>query len=123
MGGRAAEEMIFSEMTTGAANDISQATRIARAMVIDFGMSELGPVFLGAQSETGDFGRVMWYEGNQLSPEMQAKIDGEINKIIEGAYQSAKEALAQNRRKLDKIAKALLEKETLEQEEFEKLMK
>jgi cell division protease FtsH len=123
MGGRVTEELIFSEMTTGASNDLSSATRIARAMVVDFGMSELGPVFLGPQQELGDFGRVMFYEPAAVSPEMQAKIDKEIQKLTENGYQVAKEIVSRNKKKLDKIAKALLEKETIEEEEFAKLMK
>jgi cell division protease FtsH len=123
LGGRAAEELIFSEMTTGAANDISQATRIARSMVVDFGMSSLGPTFLGPQTEMGEMGRMMWYEPTPVSPEMQAKIDDEVKKIVEEAYAKAKKALADNKAKLDQIAQALLEKETLEEEEFAKLMR
>jgi cell division protease FtsH len=123
LGGRAAEELIFSEMTTGATNDISQATRIARSMVVDFGMSDLGPTFLGPQTEMGEMGRMMWYEPTPVSPEMQAKIDDEVKKIVETAYAKAKKALLDNKAKLDQIAKALLEKETLEEEEFAQLMK
>jgi cell division protease FtsH len=123
LGGRAAEELIFSEMTTGASNDISQATRIARAMVVDFGMSELGPTFLGPQTDADEMGRVSWYEPTSVSPGMQAKIDDEVKKIVETAYSQAQEILAKNKAKLDKIAQALVDKETLEQEEFAKLMK
>lgn len=123
LGGRAAEELIFSEMTTGASNDISQATRIARAMVVDFGMSELGPTFLGPQSDVDEIGRVSWYEPTSVSQEMQSKIDEAVKKIVETAYRQAQEILTKNKAKLDKIAKALMEKETLEQEEFAKLMK
>ncbi len=122
LGGRAAEELIFSEMTTGASNDIAQATRIARSMVVDFGMSNLGPTFLGPQTEEGEMGKI-WYEPTQVSPGMQAKIDEEVKKIVETAYEKAESILLKNRAKLDKIAKALLEKETLEEEEFAQLMK
>ncbi len=122
LGGRAAEELIFSEMTTGASNDIAQATRIARSMVVDFGMSSLGPTFLGPLTEEGEMGKI-WYEPTQVSPEMQAKIDVEVQKIVETAYEKAEDILLKNRPKLDKIAKALLEKETLEEEEFARLMK
>jgi len=120
-GGRAAEKLIFNEMTTGAANDISQATRIARAMVINFGMSSLGPIFLGPQIDGDEMGKT-WYEPNNVSPEMQAKIDKEIKDITDSAYKSAQEILKSNKGKLDKIAKALIEKETLEEDEFKKLM-
>jgi cell division protease FtsH len=122
-GGRAAEELIFSEMTTGAANDISQATRIARAMVVDFGMSKLGAVYLGTQREMTDAGRNNWFETVQLSPEMQSKVDGQINEILEDAYKKAQQVLEKNRKKLEKVAKMLIEKETLDGDDFEGLMK
>jgi len=122
MGGRVAEDLVFGEMTTGAANDIDQATRVARAMVIEFGMSDLGPVNLGPQYDLSDLGRV-WYEPSQISPDMQAKVDKEIKKIVDGAYKKSIDILRKNREKLDLVAKTLLEKETIEQEEFQKLMK
>lgn len=121
-GGRAAEELIFKEMTTGAANDISQATRIIKAMVINFGMSSLGPVYLGPQVNGDDSGK-SWFEPNNISPDMQAKIDGEINRITDESYKAAQKIIKENKAKLDKIAQALIDKETLEEEEFEKLMK
>jgi len=121
MGGRAAEDLIFHEMTTGAANDIDQATRIARAMVAEFGMSDLGPINLGPQTDVSDMGRV-WYEPTQVSPDMQAKIDQKVNEIVQEAYQKAFESLKANKAKLDLIAKSLLEKETLEGDEFRVLM-
>jgi len=92
-------------------------------MVVDFGMSTLGPVSLGPLSEVGDLGRVTWYDQTTISPEMQFKIDSEVKKIVDAAYKIAEEILEKNRKKLDKIAKELVEKETLEEEEFEKLMK
>ncbi len=122
LGGRAAEDLIFKEMTTGAANDISQATKVARKMVIDFGMSALGPINLGPQVEYSDMGRAMWMEPSKLSPEMAAKVDKEVNQIIEKTYRKATEILKKSRKKLDKVAEALMEKETLEQEEFENLV-
>jgi cell division protease FtsH len=123
LGGRATEDLVFGEMTTGAANDMAQATRVARKMVIDFGMSELGPVNLGPQMEYSEMGRALWMEPSQLSPEMASKVDKEVNKILESAYRKALEILKKQRKKLDKVADALLEKETLEQEEFERLVK
>ncbi|MFZ5366073.1 MAG: LAGLIDADG family homing endonuclease [Patescibacteria group bacterium] len=122
LGGRAAEDIVFSEMTTGAANDIEQATRIARGMVIDFGMSDLGPVNLGPQVEYSDMGRALWMEPSQLSPEMAAKVDREVKKIIDSSYKQALEILRKSRKKLDLIAENLIKKETLEQEEFAALM-
>ncbi len=122
LGGRVAEEIVFKEMTTGAANDISQATRIARAMVIEFGMSELGPINLGPQSDVSDMGRI-WYESTQISPQMQGKVDEAIKAIINNGYKKAEEIIGKNRPKLDLIAKTLLVKETIEGDEFAKLMK
>lgn len=122
LGGRTAESLIFDELTTGAANDIQQATQIARRMVIDFGMSSLGPVNLGPQVEYTEMGRAMWLEPTQLSPEMAAKVDREVKRIIDECSQRAIEILKKERKKLDLVAKNLLEKETLEQEEFEELM-
>ncbi|MBU2577474.1 ATP-dependent zinc metalloprotease FtsH [Patescibacteria group bacterium] len=122
-GGRAAEELVFSEVTTGAANDISQATKTARAMVVDFGMSELGAVNLGSQRDMNEMGRTGWYEQAQLSPEMQSKVDIQVSKILEAAYKNAQQVLEKNRKKLDKVADKLIERETLDGEDFEELMK
>jgi cell division protease FtsH len=70
----------------------------------------------------GDDTGKAWFEPNNLSPEMQAKVDGEINKIMDEAYKSAQKILKDNKKKLDEIAKALIEKETIEEDEFKKLM-
>ncbi|MBU1127080.1 ATP-dependent zinc metalloprotease FtsH [Patescibacteria group bacterium] len=121
LGGRAAEEMIFSELTGGAASDIDRATRIARAMVTDYGMSDLGPIYLGPQIEQMGFGRSSFAQ-SEISPEMMAKVDREIKKIVDEAYRQAKNVLKKNKKKLDLIAKNLIEKETLDGEDFEKLM-
>lgn len=123
LGGRAAESLVFNELTTGAANDIEQATQIARRMVVDFGMSELGPMNLGPQVEYSEMGRALWMEPSQLSPEMAATVDKEVKKIIDQCSQQTFEILKKQRKKLDLVAKNLLEKETIEQEEFEGLMK
>lgn len=123
LGGRAAEDLIFNEMTTGAANDISQATKVARKMVIDFGMSDLGPVNLGPQMEYSEMGRALWMEPSQLSPEMAAKVDAAVKEILDDCYQKAADILKKQKKILDKVAEALLEKETLEQDEFEALTK
>ena len=117
LGGRAAEELIFSEMTTGAADDIEKATQVARTMVSEFGMSKLGPVSYEIERSR------MFGEATQISPEMQAKIDGEVRRIIDEAYKNAQRILKQNRSKLDKVAGKLLLKETLEGDEFEAIMK
>lgn len=122
LGGRAAEEVVFKEMTSGAANDIDQATRLARAMVIEWGMSALGPVNFGADSGLGDFGQLEWYEQAKISPAMQEKVDKEIQKIIEGAYKKALAIIRKNRKTLDLVAEKLLEKETLERDDFENIV-
>lgn len=115
LGGRAAEELVFSEMTTGASDDISKATQVARAMVVQFGMSELGPMNL-------DGDRRMAYEASDLSPEMAAKIDVQVKKMTDEAYKQATGILKKLRDKLDVVAKALLEKETIDSDDFIKLI-
>ncbi|MBN1263655.1 MAG: ATP-dependent zinc metalloprotease FtsH [Candidatus Pacebacteria bacterium] len=122
LGGRAAEEVVFKEFTAGGASDIDKATSIARQMVVNLGMSALGPIYLGPQIDISEWGR-SWIEPVHLSSEMQAGVDKEIRKIISDCYQKALEIVKQNREKLDKVAEALLKKETLEEEEFEKIMK
>lgn len=117
LGGRAAEELIFSEMTTGAANDIEKATEIARAMVKDLGMSNLGPISFERENEKS------FYEGIRVSEQMQAKVDGEIKRIIDEAYKKAMETVKKNKNKLDELAAELIRKETLDREDFEKIMK
>ena len=122
LGGRAAEQIVFNELTAGASNDIKVATRYAKAMVVDFGMSSLGPVNLGANSEMGDFGNMEWYEGPQISQAVQEKVDNEVSKIIEHAYKEAEIIIKKNRKTLDAIVKKLLDKETLDKDEFEKIV-
>ena len=115
MGGRAAEEVVFDEMTTGAANDFEQATNIARAMVVDFGMSNLGPVSYSIDEKS-------YYGQSQTSQEMMAKIDGEIHTILELAYKQAVEMVKEKREVLDKVASELMIKESLDQDEFEAIV-
>ena len=122
LGGRAAEKAVFNEMTSGASNDIEQATRLARAMVVDFGMSSLGPVNLGAQYDYDEMGKAQWYEPAQVSPAMQERIDAEVSKIIEGCYKEALSIVSSKRKILDNVVKKLLEKETLDKEDFEKIV-
>jgi len=122
MGGRAAEEIVFNDITTGASSDISQATRIARDMVVEWGMGELGPVNFGPQIDLNDWGKV-WMEPSKVSDQMQSRVDEEIKKIVNAAFERAKEIIKKNRKKLDELAKMLVEKESLDEKEFEKLMK
>lgn len=121
MGGRAAEQTIFNEFTTGASSDIDQATRIARDMVIEFGMSNIGPINLGPQTELTEWGR-MWNEQPQISQQMQSQIDTEVKKIVDSGYQKALTIIKKFRKKLDLVADELLKKETLESEDFERIM-
>ncbi len=122
MGGRAAEEMVFGDITTGAAADISHATSIARNMVVEWGMSDLGPINMGPQIDISEIGRT-YYDPAKVSDIMQAKVDEEIRKLVNTALERAREVLKKNRKKLDEVAKVLVEKESLDEKEFEELMK
>jgi cell division protease FtsH len=121
LGGRAAEKLVFNELTGGAASDISQASRIARRMVVDFGMSELGPTYLGPQLETTEYGQ-SWMQPVEISPEMQALVDKEIKRIIEDCFSQATEILKHSKQDLDEIANKLIKQETIEGDEFEKML-
>jgi len=121
MGGRAAEQVVFDELTTGAANDFDQATQIARAMVIDYGMSSLGPINFGPTADVTEWGK-SYYDQPNISQETLGKIDGEIQKIVEDAYTRSVEILKEKRETLDKVAHELLLKESLDQDEFEALV-
>lgn len=115
MGGRAAEHLVFKEMTTGAASDLKRATKLARLMVVEFGMSDLGPI-------TFDEDEKAYYEGSNTSESMSAKIDEQVKKITDLGYKEAMVILTKFRKKLDILAEELLKKETLESEEFLALM-
>ncbi|CAN5167347.1 ATP-dependent zinc metalloprotease FtsH [soil metagenome] len=115
MGGRAAEDMIFGEITTGASNDIEKATQVARAMVMKFGMSDLGPQTLDLEPRSP-------YEQDELSDDMKAKVDEEVTKIIDAGYKTAVKVITDLRPKLDAIAEQLLKVETLDADDFTKLV-
>ena len=117
LGGRAAEEIVFNEMTAGAGSDIENASRLARAMVADYGMSNLGPISF-AQDEDDRFIFSAQGEYGNVSQEMSKHIDNEVKRIIDESFAKAKKLLLENRPKLDAIVVALLEKETLDGEEF-----
>jgi cell division protease FtsH len=119
LGGRAAEAMIFKDVSTGASNDIDVATNIAKEMVTQYGMSDLGAINF---TPRGVFGYPGADEGRATSEDMQAKIDREIKKILDEGYKKAETILRMNKPKLDKVAKALLEKETLDTDEFETIV-
>ena len=122
MGGRAAEALVFNDITTGASSDINHVTNIARNMVVEWGMSELGPINWGPQIDTDDFGKA-WMEPSKISDEMQGRVDEEIKKLVNTALNRAEELLKKNRKKLDELAKLLVEKESLDDKEFEEFMK
>lgn len=121
MGGRAAEDLVFGEVTTGASSDLEIASTIAREMVTQLGMSGLGPTIFAPRQQFGTWPG-MPGEGPVVSPDLSAKIDREVAKIIDEGYKQARSLLVTNRGKLDKVADALLEKETLDRDEFEKLV-
>jgi len=116
LGGRAAENLVFSEMTTGASDDIAKATEVARTMVVEFGMSDLGPINLDGEK------RRFFAEQSNISQEMAAKIDEQVKRITDAAYKRAASILVKLRKKLDLLAEELLKKETIESEEFFRLI-
>jgi len=123
LGGYLAEELEFKDVSTGAANDLQEATDLSRALVTKYGMSEkLGPITFGKTEEMIFLGKEITTE-KSYSEETATLIDKEINKIIQECYKKAKHVLQENKKQLDKIAKALIEKETLERTEIEALIK
>jgi cell division protease FtsH len=122
MGGRVAEELVFGDITEGAKGDITMATSLARAMVCEWGMSErLGPIALGRQDEEVFLGREIM-QSRHISEETAEAIDEEIRALVEGGKKRAQEILSANRDVLDSLAVALLERETLDDEEVQLLM-
>ena len=115
LGGQAAEKLVFDDVTTGASSDIEKATQVARAMVMKFGMSELGPINFENERQS-------YYESSELSPEMASKIDAEVKRLIDTGYKTAFEVLTGMRDKLDVLAEELIKKETMDAEEFVKLI-
>ena len=119
LGGRAAEELVFDDITSGASNDIEQVTRMARAMVTRMGMSgDLGPMTYGQKEELIFLGREI-SEQRDYSEAVAEQIDREVRKIVEEAYKQSKALLKKYRDQLDAVAKKLLEVETINREEFE----
>jgi cell division protease FtsH len=122
LGGRAAEEITFSEITTGAANDLEKVTQTAKQMVMRFGMSEkLGPRTFGHDQSQPFLGREFSAQ-QDYSDEIAREIDDEIRRIVEEAHQTAKEVLSTRRDDLDRLSRVLLDRETIEREEFEQLL-
>ncbi len=122
LGGRAAEEIIFGEITTGASNDLEKVTETAKQMVMRFGMSErLGPRVFGHDRTQPFLGREFSSEPD-YSDEIAREIDDEIRRIVEGAHQTAKDLLTERRNDLDQISGILLERETIDAEQFVALL-
>jgi cell division protease FtsH len=122
LGGRAAEEIVFGEITTGASNDLEKVTETAKQMVMRFGMSErLGPRVFGHDKGQPFLGREFSSEPD-YSDEIAREIDDEIRRIVEAAHQTAKDLLGEKRDDLDTISTILLERETIDSEQFVDLL-
>jgi len=122
LGGRAAEEVVFGEITTGASNDLEKVTATAKQMVMRFGMSDkLGPRVYGHDHGQPFLGREFSTEPD-YSDEIAREIDDEVRRIIEGAHERARAILGEQREQLDRISQILLRRETIEKEQFEKLV-
>jgi cell division protease FtsH len=122
LGGRASEEIVFSEITTGASNDLEKVTETAKQMVMRYGMSErLGPRVFGHDRSQPFLGREFSSEPD-YSDEIAREIDDEIRRVVEEAHQTAKDILSDHREQMDHISKILLERETIDSSEFEQLL-
>jgi len=121
MGGRAAEEVVFNEFSSGAAGDLRGATERAHAMVCEWGMSELGPISFGSNAEVF-LGRDFVRERN-FSEETASAVDNEIHRLLKEAYDYAKEIVVKHRSVLDALAKELVERETLEADEIDEIIR
>jgi cell division protease FtsH len=121
MGGRLAEEMFLNQMSTGAGNDIERATEMARKMVCEFGMSDLGPLTFGKKEEQIFLGREI-AQHRDYSEATAIKIDEEVKRIVDQGYKTAKNVLAENHDTLVQIALALLEREVLDANEIKMIM-
>ena len=123
LGGRAAEEIVFGDVSTGASDDLERVTNLARAMVTRYGMSEkLGPLTFGDREELIFLGREIAEQRN-YSEKVAREIDAEVKRLVTTAHQRALETLKRHRNQLEAVAKRLLEVETIEREEFEELMR
>lgn len=122
LGGRAAEELVFGDITTGASNDIERATNIARDMVTKYGMSELGPIKFGDEQEEVFLGRDFSHQRN-YSEDVATAIDHHIRSIVEDAYDRSKQLLTDNMDTLNRASEVLLTKEKITGHEFRKIMR
>ena len=122
LGGRVAEELVFGEITTGAHNDFQQATKIARAMVTEYGMSSLGPIQLESNDEGSVFLGRDYNKTRNFSSQVAYEIDQEMRKIIDECYKNAVKIIKENRKLLDLIAEVLIERETITKEQIDYLV-
>ena len=123
MGGRVAEEIVFGQLTTGAGNDIKQATNLARKMVTEWGMSpELGPLAYGENDENPFLGRELSGHHATYSGNTAKLIDDEIRRIVMQNYDKAKALLSDNKQQLDRLAEALLDRETVDGSEIDAIV-
>ncbi len=121
MGGHVAERIVFNDVTSGSTSDIKSATSIARSMVTEYGMSDLGPIFLSGEHEVF-LGKNFQQTSAGVSEDLNKRIDAEISRLLKEGEQRASQILTLYRDKLDGIVKVLLEKETINREEFESFM-
>jgi cell division protease FtsH len=121
LAGRAGEELVFGENSTGAHDDLEKATRTVRRMVTEFGMSELGPLTFGNRQDSPFLGRDISRE-RDYSEEVAAAIDREVRNLVHQNYKETREILSSNREALDRVAEALLTRETLDGAEFEQVL-
>ena len=122
MGGLLAEKIIFRDQTTGASSDIKHSTELARRMVCKYGMSDLGPIVFGNETDHPYLGREIMKHSADYSEDTARKIDAEISKIINGCYKKAEKLLKDNESKLKLLSENLLEKETLQSDEVYELL-
>ena len=121
LGGRGAEQLFYNELTAGASSDIDRVTRIARAMVVDYGMSPLGPIDFGPQDGYSEWGRT-YMEASDLSEAKRAEIDREVKRIVDACNVVTMQILTKKKALMTKVMKALLAKESLEREDFEQIV-
>jgi len=114
MGGQVAEHLVFNDITTGASSDLEKASQVARAMVTKFGMSDLGPIVFDSEKSV--------YEQSEISPEMASKIDEQVKLICDEAYSHATKILTRLRSKMDIVVEELLKKETIDSDDFVRLI-
>jgi len=121
LGGRAAEQLVYNDLTAGASSDIDRVTRIARAMVVDYGMSPLGPIDFGPQEGYSEWGRT-YMEPTDVSEGKRAEIDAEVKRIVNSCEKVTMQILKDQRKVMDRVVVELMEKESLEREDFERVV-